>query len=346
MALTSPTGLSAAQKRKLEQNDPIMSDNIGIPEAVATETDLNNVISELASNAAGKGASCIGIEDSGGIITATTVEGALAEIVAAAAGTYETVGNITAVNGGDAASAGVRNTIARGDHQHAVATAAPTVTAKSEATAASEGSATSLMRSDAQIQAATAAPTTALTGTSANAQGTASTLARSDHSHQISSVTSTAGGAGNADKLLKLDGTGKADGRNLSADGAVVDAAAAGMTAPATVMGLLWHIQVNISAIGDVDTVMPTGTWRMVDVQILLRATAAGSVQVKKVAPGPVVNAITNSETLAGSNDQIVWLDSIDDAYSQLIGGTDQLRVSQTGANCSVEIHMQFRKVA
>lgn len=62
MALTAPVGLSTEQKRKLEQNDPLMSDSIGIPEAVATETDVNNVVADLASTAAGKGASCIGYE--------------------------------------------------------------------------------------------------------------------------------------------------------------------------------------------------------------------------------------------------------------------------------------------
>jgi hypothetical protein len=41
---------------------------------------LNALILELASTAAGKGASAIGVQDAGGLITATTVEAALAEL--------------------------------------------------------------------------------------------------------------------------------------------------------------------------------------------------------------------------------------------------------------------------
>jgi hypothetical protein len=41
---------------------------------------LNALIAELASTDAGKGASAIGVEDAGGLITATTVEAALAEL--------------------------------------------------------------------------------------------------------------------------------------------------------------------------------------------------------------------------------------------------------------------------
>ncbi|HRR40395.1 MAG TPA: hypothetical protein P5244_04080, partial [Syntrophales bacterium] len=41
---------------------------------------LNALIAELSSTAAGKGASAIGVHDAGGLITATTVEAALAEL--------------------------------------------------------------------------------------------------------------------------------------------------------------------------------------------------------------------------------------------------------------------------
>jgi len=53
-----------------------------------TFTEANKAIQaqHLASNANGEGASIIGIEDSGGLITATNVEGALAELAAASAG--------------------------------------------------------------------------------------------------------------------------------------------------------------------------------------------------------------------------------------------------------------------
>jgi hypothetical protein len=43
-------------------------------------TKVNNIISDLTSVASGKGASCIGVQDSAGNLTATTVEAALAEI--------------------------------------------------------------------------------------------------------------------------------------------------------------------------------------------------------------------------------------------------------------------------
>lgn len=54
------------------------------------------LIDDLASTATGKGAALIGIEDSGGLITATTVEGALAEL-AANPGKVETAADKTAL---------------------------------------------------------------------------------------------------------------------------------------------------------------------------------------------------------------------------------------------------------
>jgi hypothetical protein len=136
-----------------------------------------------------------------------------------------TIANSTGVTGfatptvaADAAAAtgGAATTAIRSDAKLQVSTAAPTVTVKSEATAASTGVAATLLRTDAQIQALTAAPsvnvlsdastfsqgaassllrsdcrfiaTTAVpvaTGT-ANAQGVATTLARSDHVHLTS----------------------------------------------------------------------------------------------------------------------------------------------------------------
>ena len=45
----------------------------------AIVTHVNGLVDELASTAAGKGASCIGVEDAGGKFTATNIEAALAE---------------------------------------------------------------------------------------------------------------------------------------------------------------------------------------------------------------------------------------------------------------------------
>lgn len=84
MAITAATGLSTAQKDRLQRFDPTMDATNAIPATIASKTDVNTVISDLASTSAGKGASCIGIQDAGGLITATTVEGALAELATGA----------------------------------------------------------------------------------------------------------------------------------------------------------------------------------------------------------------------------------------------------------------------
>ena len=94
---------------------------------------------------------------------------------------YGLVAELTAVDAGDAAAAGTLDKAARVDHQHAVSTAAPTVTVKSEATATAVGTATTLLRADMQIQAATAAASDLATSLG---QGNSSSLARADHTHR------------------------------------------------------------------------------------------------------------------------------------------------------------------
>lgn len=94
---------------------------------------------------------------------------------------FGTTGELTTVNAGDTASAGILNKAARADHEHAVSTAAPSVTVKSDATSASEGTATSLVRSDAQFVIDTA---NVVAIGSANAQGSSNSLARADHVHE------------------------------------------------------------------------------------------------------------------------------------------------------------------
>ena len=91
---------------------------------------------------------------------------------------YETVGNITTVNAGDSASAGVNNTAARGDHEHAVATAVAVSAEPGQSNA--EGSSTSLSRAD-HTHAHSAGSPVGLG--SANAAGAATTFNRSDHVH-------------------------------------------------------------------------------------------------------------------------------------------------------------------
>ena len=55
--------------------------DLGISQEVAAAVALQLSLGDAASTANGKGASLVGIEDSAALITATTVEGALAELV-------------------------------------------------------------------------------------------------------------------------------------------------------------------------------------------------------------------------------------------------------------------------
>lgn len=126
---------------------------------------------------------------------------------------YGIAGNISSVDAGDAANAGVQVNAARTDHQHAVSTAAPTVTIKSEQTAAGIGVATSMLRSDAQIQAATAAPAAASVSSDAAAvaQGNASTMLRSNATLTAATATAvaltTANARGASELLARADHT-------------------------------------------------------------------------------------------------------------------------------------------
>ena len=80
MSLAAATGLSTAQQSRMQDFDPIFDPVTGIPASIASKSDVDNVISDLASTANAKGASQVGVEDSGGLLTATDVEGALAEL--------------------------------------------------------------------------------------------------------------------------------------------------------------------------------------------------------------------------------------------------------------------------
>lgn len=88
-----------------------------------------------------------------------------------------------------AEAAGTSLTVARGDHKHDVTTAAPTA-AIDIGDAAAEGTATTLMRSDAQLSfPAPVAGYPVDTTFAAEADGTATTPARSDHRHTITDPT-------------------------------------------------------------------------------------------------------------------------------------------------------------
>ena len=143
---------------------------------------------------------------------------------------YGLAASITTVDADSAQAAGVENTAARADHEHAVTTgaatgldadstntegagadlarashthaissAAPSTTVKSEATAAATGTAASFLRSDAQIQVETAVPaTTVKSDAAAPAQGTASSLLRSDAQLVIATAAPSNVGTANA----------------------------------------------------------------------------------------------------------------------------------------------------
>jgi hypothetical protein len=91
---------------------------------------------------------------------------------------YEVVGNIVALVPDASNSAGVNNTIARGDHGHGITCEAPDDAAQLGA-AAAEGDATSFSRSDHVHKANTVAA--ALSDTAAI--GTSQDIARADHVH-------------------------------------------------------------------------------------------------------------------------------------------------------------------
>lgn len=89
------------------------------------------------------------------------------------------VGNITTIEAGDSASAGVADNYSRGDHQHAVATGAPSTQTPAQSNA--EGASSNLARAD-HVHNIPTASAVELTD-STNAEGGAATFARSNHTH-------------------------------------------------------------------------------------------------------------------------------------------------------------------
>jgi hypothetical protein len=108
---------------------------------------------------------------------------------------YGVVGDVTQIDVGDAASAGVSAAISRADHQHALpAPAAPADVTKA---AASAGASTTVARADHKHDISTAIAGTILPDDTA-AEGTATSLARSDHRHAITAAAPTATGVATA----------------------------------------------------------------------------------------------------------------------------------------------------
>lgn len=79
------TDLTAAVQTSLEKADNAAPTT----ELAKTNQALTTHQADLASQASGKGASLIGINDSGNLLTATTVEGALAEVMAKANSAFQ-----------------------------------------------------------------------------------------------------------------------------------------------------------------------------------------------------------------------------------------------------------------
>lgn len=188
MALTAPAGLSTAQKDRLQRFDPTMGAVDGIPAAIGAKADTTTLISELASTSAGKGASCIGYE--GG----TTVQAQVAANTSA----------ISALGGGgstgfdaETATTGGKIELLEGTDNgvHKVTMQAPAALAADRIIAVPDADVTlaDIATSKAAIDAA---------------------------------VASTGGGAGNVGKLVKLDGDGKLDGRDVGVDGTKLDTVA------------------------------------------------------------------------------------------------------------------------
>lgn len=94
------------------------------------------------------------------------------------------VGEITAVNGGDAAAAGTSGSAAHADHEHAVATA--TTGAIQPDDSAAEGTATDLARSDHRHSIVASPPVPV---GSANAEGASTAFSRADHVHKATSIS-------------------------------------------------------------------------------------------------------------------------------------------------------------
>lgn len=95
---------------------------------------------------------------------------------------------ITGVDAGDAGSAGSAGTAARGDHEHAVSTAAPVGQSPDQTNA--EGDDTTLARSD-HVHSIPASAAVTLTPDAASAEGSGSSFARDDHIHGIVAAAPT-----------------------------------------------------------------------------------------------------------------------------------------------------------
>ncbi len=110
--------------------------------------------------------------------------------------TDTTNGAVSTVNGGDAAVEGSGTGLSRRDHQHAVATAAAAAIAVGDA--AAEGSSSDLARADHQ-HAVTAPGAPADVTKAAAAAGASADVARADHKHDVTTAAPVAVGTANSE---------------------------------------------------------------------------------------------------------------------------------------------------
>ncbi len=124
---------------------------------------------------------------------------------------------ITSVDAGDSGTAGTAGNAARGDHEHAVSTAAPASQQPDQANA--EGTSTDLARSDHIHQIPAGTPGAIQPDDSAS-EGTGSSFARDDHTHSI--VSGTPGAIEPDDSAAEGSSTGFARDDHQHSIGAAV----------------------------------------------------------------------------------------------------------------------------
>lgn len=147
-----------------------------------------------------------------------------------------TTGTISTINGGDAAVEGSGAGLARRDHQHAVATGGSTADVEVGDSAA-EGSSANLARED-HVHALPAPAAPADVTKAAAAAGAATTVARADHKHDVSTaaaveLTDSTNAEGSATSLARSDHQHAHGNRGGGALHANATGAVAGFMSPA-----------------------------------------------------------------------------------------------------------------
>ena len=370
MTLSAPVGLTAAHQDRLERFEPVMDATHGIPAAFAAKTDVSNVIADLLSTASGKGASQIGIQDSGGLFTATSVEGALAELAGAGGAQVDLI-----------FAPATELTIAGG----AITTTQAAHTVDTEADAASDDLDTINGMAAEElvlVRPASGARTVVLKHGTGNifcpggqdiplAEATDWALLASDGTNVVVVAKSTlvSDAVLNNDSRLSdartplghgsshtsgaddiQDATPAQKGLMTAAYAAEVTANTATLAAAAsTTMGIERHIKVSTpgGVTADTDTALPPGTWEPTRVEVINRAggTAGDTIQVIAQGIGTITDAMD-----VNKSDAVITRPTTLAAGVNMVGGTNALRVTETdGAgndSPACDVHVWLRQVA